>query len=270
MNKRKLIIMAASGAVLFVLVMFVFNNKSGTVTQPKFGPIVEAVYALGTVKTDKWYNARFGMNSIIRKIYVTEGQHVNAGESLLMTDSGLIFGAPFAGTVTSIAYKEHEMAPTGQTIMSISSLKELYVRVSLDQESIVRVRKGQQVELSFENLREEKVHGIIESVYPSGDEFLVRVGVPVFPEGVLPEMTCDAAIVIRKKDRALMIPASAVRNGRVLLIRKGRKMNVQVSTRRINDMWTEVLDNSVLLNDRIVVNSVKKSKKENNDDGPRM
>jgi len=261
MSRRKLIILAVCAAVIFIMIISLFYNNSGTVVRPRIAPVVEAVYALGTVKTDRWYNTRFGMNTVIRKIYVVEGQYVATGDPLLMTDSGMVFGAPFSGTVTSIAYREHEMAPTGQSVISLSSLKELYVRVSLDQESIVRVVKGQKVELSFENLRDEKVRGVVESVYPSGDEFLVRVGVPLFPEGVLPEMTCDVAIEIRGKDRALLIPLTAVKNGRVTLMRKGREITVPVSSRRIDEKWTEVLDNSVRESDRIILREEQSGKK---------
>jgi membrane fusion protein, macrolide-specific efflux system len=258
-NKRHAAI--AAGAVLIVSAVLVSRScSSNGVGRPKIGPIVEAVYALGTVKSDRWYNVRFGMNAIVQRIYVVEGRDVAAGAPLVMTDSGAVFHAPFAGTVTSVPFRESEMAPAGQAILTLASQKDMYVRVSLDQESIVRVRKGQQAELSFENLREEKVRGTVESVYPSGNEFIVRLAVGGFPAGALPEMTCDAAIMIRREEKALMIPSASITNGRVTVVRKGSRSTVQAKTRAVDEEWAEVLDGSVLADDRIIMPDSKKRK----------
>jgi len=251
-HRRKLIVTAAGALVVFLLVVFIFNRNSGTVTRPRVAPLVEAVYALGTVKADRWYAVRFGMSTIIRKLYVVEGQSVRRGDPLVMTDSSIVFNSPISGVVSLIGYRENEMVPAGQQVLLVSNLDDMYVRVPLDQESIVRVRKGQTAELSFENLRTEKVTGRVESVYPSGTEFIVRVNVDSFPDGVLPEMTCDTAIVIHKKERALMVPASSVTNGKITIIRKGKRMKVPVEVRAVDGQWHEILNDSVKQDDRIV------------------
>lgn len=251
----------AAGAVLITTAVLLFRScSSNGVSRPRIGPIVEAVYALGTVKSDRWYNVRFGMNAIVQRLYVTEGRDVAAGAPLVMTDSGVVFSAPFAGTVTLVPFREREMAPAGQAVLTLASQKDMYVRVSLDQESIVRVRKGQQAELSFENLREEKVRGTVESVYPSGSEFIVRIAVAEFPAGVLPEMTCDAAIMIRREEKALMIPSASLTNGRVTVVRKGSRSTVQAKTRAVDEEWAEVLDGSVLADDKIIMPDGRKKK----------
>lgn len=259
LNRRNAAV--AAGTVLVVIAVLLFRScSSNRVSRPKVGPVVEAVYALGTVKSDRWYNVRFGMNAIVQRIFVIEGRDVAAGAPLVMTDSGAVFSAPFAGTVTLVPFREGEMAPAGQPVLSMASQKEMYVRVSLDQESIVRVRKGQQAELSFENIREEKVRGAVESVYPSGNEFIVRIAVGSFPAGVLPEMTCDAAIMIRREEKALMIPAASITNGRVTVVRKGSRSTFQAKTRAVDEEWAEVLDGSVHIDDTIIMPG-KKGKK---------
>ncbi len=245
----------AVGLIIAAALLFGFGMKckgNGT-ARPRLGPVVEAVYALGTVKTDRWYNVRFGMNAIIQKMYVVEGQEVARGAPLVMTDSGIVFRSPFTGTVTQVAYREREMAPGGQPIVTVSSLSDMYIRVSLDQKSIVMVRKGQEAELSFENLRDEKAAGIVESVYPSENEFIVRVAARKFPAGVLPEMTCDTAIVIRKEEKALLVPAASVKKGMITVERKGKRISFRAKTRPVDEKWTEVIDGKVLLDDIIIL-----------------
>ncbi len=262
-NRLSSKILIVTSAILLITISLSVNFcKNENITKPEQGPVVEAVYALGTVKTDKLYNARFGMNTIIKKLYVREGDSVEKGSPLVMGDTSYPLTAPFSGVVTAVNYLEDEMAAAGQIILTISSITNLYVKISLDQESIISIKKGQPAEMSFENLRNEKVNGVVEAVYLSGDEFIVRIAAEKFPQGVLPQMTCDTAITIRKNDNALMIPASSVKAGKVNIIRNGKKMTVPVSVKKIDSKKSEVLDNSILPDDRIITpENVDKGKK---------
>lgn len=260
-NKYKVI---AVILIIIVLLILLKGRKRESVVKPERAPLVEAIYALGTVKTDRVYNARFGMNSVIRKLYVREGDTVSAGSPLVLGDSAYPLTSPFTGVVTSRNYLESEMAPAGQVILTVSSMTALYVRVSLDQESILPVRKGQQAELSFENLRKERVSGIVEAVYQSGDEFVVRIACDRFPQGVLPQMTCDTAIILRRNDNALVVPSSAIKDGKALIIRNGKRMTVPVDSRKIDSKKAEILDSSILPDDRIIYTETPSAPRDGN------
>ncbi len=255
-----LIVISAIFIVSIILLLKLNNNE--TIVKPEKGPVVEAVYALGTVKTDKIYNARFGMNTIVRKLYVREGDPVEKGTPLVMGDTPFPLTAPFSGVVSAVNYLENEMAAAGQIVLTISSITNLYVKVSLDQESILSIKKGQQVELSFENLRNEKTTGIVEAVYLSGDEFIVRIAAEKFPQGILPQMTCDTAITVRKNENALMIPVSAIKAGNVEIIRKGKRMTVAVEVKKIDSKKAEVTNGAILPDDKIISTKVRESSKE--------
>lgn len=247
----KIIFMVSTLLILSFIFSLNYCNSESTV-KPERGPVVEAVYALGTVKTDKLYNARFGMNTIIQKLYVREGESVEKGAPVVLGDTSYPLTAPFSGVITAVNYLENEMATAGQIVLTISSITNLYVKISLDQESIIAIKKGQSAEMSFENLRNEKITGVVESVYLSGDEFVVRIAADKFPQGILPQMTCDTAIIIRKSENALMIPAAAVNGGKVNIIRNGKKMTVPVSFKKIDSKKAEILDGSILPDDRII------------------
>jgi hypothetical protein len=66
-------------------------------------------------------------------------------------------------------------------------------------------------------------------------------------------MTCDTAITVKKVEDALLIPASAVRNGKVDVIRKGKRMTIPVQIKKIDAKKAEVLDDSILIDDEIIV-----------------
>lgn len=258
-QRQKAYLIAAAIAIAATSLICGFSRNSQRLVRPTIGPVVDAVYALGIVKTDRWYNVRFGMNAVIQRLYVSEGQEIAAGSPLLMTDSGIIFRAPFSGTITQLSFRESEMAPAGQAVITLADTKTMYVRVSLDQKSVVMVRKGQKAELSFENLRDSRAEGIVESVYPSSNEFVVRIGVRNFPEGVLPEMNCDTAIIIRKNERALMVPQNAIAKNEVIIERGGKRMPVKVQARPVDREFSEIVEGDIKADDLVVVRSKKNS-----------
>lgn len=259
----------SAAAALLVVAAFIITGPGGgtTTVKPQKGPVSDSVFALGTVKTDRLYNVRFGMNTVIRRLYVHEGDRVDAGSQLVMNDSSPVARSPFAGVITSVSYLEGELAPAGQAILSIAGLDSLYIKVSLDQESIILVRKGQPVELSFENMRSEKIKGTVGSVYVSGDEFLVRIQPAGLPEWVLPGMTCDAAILVRYKEDAIMIPSNAIAGGSVDVKRKGKRMNVKVTSKAVDEKWSEITDGSILEDDLVYVQPAKEGRAGNGSSG---
>lgn len=267
MNFRNRKLWLAVAALLLTAVIIIqFCGKSGSTVKPRVSPVVEAVYALGTVKSDRSVNVRFGMSSVITKFFVNEGDSVSKGAPLLVTDSSVTFRAPLSGVVTVKSFNENEIVPAGQTVLTLTDMKSLYVRLSLDQESITSVRKGMKTEISFENLRGKKVTGEVESIYQSGGEFVVKIKVPVMPDMVLPEMTCDTAIIIRENPDGILIPASAIVNGAVKIKRNGKTENVAVKTRAVENGWVEVIDGSIRADDLIYNNPAKPARKNNSND----
>lgn len=264
--KNKKLWIAIAVLILIVIILLQFCDRSGATVKPKVSPVVEAVYALGTVKSDRAVNIRFGMNSVITKFFVAEGDAVSRGEPLLVTDSSVTFRAPISGVVTVKSFNENEIVPSGQVILTVTDMKSLYVRLSLDQESITTVRKGMKAEISFENLRDKKITGEVESIYQSGGEFVVKIKVPVMPDMVLPEMTCDTAIIIRENPNGILIPASAIINGSVKIKRKGKTENVTVKTRAVENGWVEIVEGGIQPDDIIYNNPAKAVKKNSNND----
>lgn len=252
-------------AVIVLITKYTGNGRE--TVKPVISPVVEAVYALGTVKSDKSVNIRFGMNSVITRFYVREGDSVSKGTPLLETDSSVTFRSPIEGVVTTKNYNENEVVPAGQAVITITDMKTLYVRVSLDQESIITVRKGMKTEISFENLRNLKVYGDVESIYQTGGEFVVRIKVPVMPDMVLPEMTCDTAIIIREKPDAILIPSNSVTNDTVKIKRNKEIKTVSVKTRAVENGLVEVIQGDIRPDDLIYnIKTAKASKKNSNND----
>ncbi|TGK19292.1 HlyD family efflux transporter periplasmic adaptor subunit [Leptospira fluminis] len=253
---------ALLGAVIVLVLVFLSTlvwklGFRGDTVRPKKGPIVELVYALGTVKSDRVYHLKFGIASSVQKLFVKEGDIVSQGAKLLVSDSGTLFQAPFTGTITTFPFQEAEVVMPGISVLTMMDLKKIYVLLSLDQDSMLRIKVGQPAQLSFETLRGIKLAGKVTKVYPSDGQFFVRVDVDEMPDGVLPEMTADVAVEVAKKEEALLIPVSAIQKGRIKIKRSGDTIWVPAKVGAVDGEWCEVLENSVLSTDTVYVQEEK-------------
>jgi len=249
-------LLSGTGLIILAAAFIVWRAIYGSTPErlhAKRGPIVEAVYALGAVKADNTYTIKLGVYSSIKTLYVQEGDLVQRGAPLLMTDSFINFNAPFTGTVTAVYYKTGENVLPGAPVMTMMDLKHLYILLSLDQESALRTRIGQKAELSFESIRGQKLTGTVDKIYPSNGQFLVKVIVKDMPEGVLPEMSADVAVEVARRENALLVPMSTVKRGNMTIYRDGKKQQISVKIGAINGDWGELLEGDVQPADELVV-----------------
>ncbi|MBW7859268.1 MAG: efflux RND transporter periplasmic adaptor subunit, partial [Leptonema sp. (in: Bacteria)] len=238
-NHRRLVLLSAISVVALVAVLLLWLRNRPQTVMPKRGTITEAVYALGTVKSEFVFKIKAALPMAIKTVAIKEGDKVQKGQTLLVSDSGTTFRAPFAGTVTSLTVNTGELVITGMQLLVLQDLDRLYLEYSLEQESALLVRPGQKAELTFETLRAPPSHGIVDRIYPNEGQFIVRVIVKDLPPAVLPEMTADTAIEVASKKNVVMIPMTAVKNNTVTRLRNGKRTVVKVQLGTINNEWAE-------------------------------
>ncbi len=229
------------------------QRRSTQFVSPRIGPLVEAVYGLGTVVAPWTYQVRTAVNQSVREIFVKEGEQVGKGAPLIqLSDSGTA-RAPFAGTVTAIPLKKGEILFPSTTALTLISIADLYIEISLEQQIVMRVRSGQPAVVSFESIRGERIRGEVESIFPRETQFIVKVVLDELPRGVLPGMTADVAIEIGRKGDALAIPLKAISSGRVTLRRLGKTVKDAVQIGIVDDQWAEVTSGNIQPTDEILV-----------------
>jgi multidrug efflux pump subunit AcrA (membrane-fusion protein) len=219
------------------------------------GPIVEAVYGIGTVTAYKTYQLRFAAAQTVRGIFVREGDLVRAGQTLMSAEGELMrtFNAPFAGTVTAIPYKIGEVVPPGLPLLTLSDLGDRYVVVSLEQQGAIRVARGQPAVLSFESLRESSYRGTVRTVFSNENQFLVHVVAPDLPLSILPGMTADVAIQVARRENAVLVPVAAVADGKVTVQDGVSRRTVSVKLGTVDGDWAEVTGSNLSGNEDLLV-----------------
>jgi multidrug efflux pump subunit AcrA (membrane-fusion protein) len=246
-----LVIMFATLAIGY----FYWKQRSNNydLVNPRRGSVVEAIYGLGKVKTNQFFEAKIGVVRVVKKLYVKEGQEVKKGRPLVALDESAFFSAPFTGTVTLVAFREAQPVFPQQTIVRLENMDDLYIEVSLEQQGALRIKKGQTATILFESLRNVKYQGKVDSIFPQADDFIAHIQVAKMTDNILPGMTADVAIEVGKKDNVLLIPLAAINNGRVIVLRNEKKIVQNVTLGQVDQSWAEVIDNSILDTDQLIL-----------------
>ncbi len=247
------IILIAAGIAYYYLRHKKDNFITAKVTR---GPIIEAVYGIGTVNTYRTYQLKVGVNSTIQQLNVLEGDFVKRGTKLLTLDGVREFFAPFDGTITALPFKVGEIVFPQVAILTLSDFNQRYLVVSVEQQGAIHIQPGQSVKLSFESLRDQVFSGKVEAVYSNVDRFLVRISANNLPKSILPGMTADVSITLQKRDNVLLVPVSAISNNKVQVLKgdSRKPQMITIKTGFIDGDMAEIVSGDLHVGDLVITN----------------
>jgi multidrug efflux pump subunit AcrA (membrane-fusion protein) len=231
------------------------RSSAGKLSDPvKRGDIIEAVYGIGTVTATNRISFNTMVGATFSQIYVREGDRVTKGMPMIRTDNGNILRAPFNGVANYFPYHLGENALVSSPMLIITDMSDRYVVVTMEQQGALQVKVGQVAKLSFDSLRKATFDGKVAAVYSYANNFLARIDAVALPIAVLPDMTCDVAIVIDVHKHVLVVPITAFESGGVWVKRGNalaRKVSVEVG---INDgVFIEIMKGDVQEGDRVMI-----------------
>ncbi len=256
-SKSKLTVYVLLGSTLAVLAsgawVYRLTSKQDHIL-PRQGPVIESVYGLGTVLTPQTFQVKTAVNQTVDEVFVKEGDTVKAGDRLISFDS-ITNRAPFEGTITGVSVKKGELLFPNVPALTLVNLNDLYLEVSLEQQTVLRVKKDQKAIVSFEGVRGERIESKVQSVYPRDSQFIVRIFLDQTPKGILPGMTADVAIEVGRKESVLSVPLRAVSGGKISLIRNGKVFKESIQVGVVDGEWAEVTSANIKPDDEILVRS---------------
>ncbi len=152
--------------------------------------------------------------------------------------------APLKGIITKVNKKVGEMVQTGETPISLISLNPLQVKVDIYEEDIVKIQKGNPVDIKVVAFPNEILKGKVIAIDPAEKiiEGVVYYEVTIafneekedltgslmsqnLWERIKPGMTTDVVIKTATKENVLTIPKEAIRENRkttVLVLKNGK------------------------------------------------
>ena len=242
MKQKKYLMLLIPLLILTAFLLFRGNGSEKAFVKPKKSDVIEAVYGLGTVSAAKIFHLKIGVMSQIKKIFVEEGQEIKSGQPLVSFDSIPAIPSPISGIVTVITYKENEIAFPQMNILTVMDVSEKYITLSLEEQSVIKVRKGQKARIALEALKDRTFLGEVKSVYPGDNQFYIRISSKELPTEVLPGMTADIAIETGAKSNVFQVPEKSVKSGKMTVRKDGKTSEVKVKTGLKTDGWIEITE----------------------------
>ena len=126
----------------------------------------------------------------------------------------------------------HEM---GEALAIIGSATDLYLELEVDEYDIRQVKPGQQAFITLDSYAGQAFAAEVTRIIPLMDErsrtFKVEARFTDRPPTLFPNLTTEASIVLRTKDKALTIPASYLVDGNYVLTGPEERTPVELGAR---------------------------------------
>lgn len=207
------------------------ENSNGKYTSAENGKIIETEKAI--IKADT--------SGEISEVYIKDGQYINAGDLLLeITSDDLAHKieqqrivvdqkkialddlqeiesvySPVYGTILSLNVDEDEAVDRMAMLATMANLDDMEVVIEVDELDIIKIKEGQEVEITSDVFEDEKFAGTVANIALEGQNsggittYNVTVKIDDRKE-LMSNMNVDVEVLVAEKSDALLLPIEAV------------------------------------------------------------
>ena len=151
--------------------------------------------------------------------------------------------APADGIIVRRDGEIGQLMQPGDTIFWMSCCDSLRITAEIDEEDIHGVKPGQKVLIRADAFPSRVFEGTVGEITPKGDpvarSFRVRIRLPA-DTPLMIGMTADCNIILEERRDALLVPASAIVEGKVWLVQDGALARRSVTLGVSGDRMVEV------------------------------
>jgi Cu(I)/Ag(I) efflux system membrane fusion protein len=175
----------------------------------------------------------------------------------------ITFYAPRSGVVDNMAIREGFFVKPGSTIMSIGTLKQVWVVAEVFERQAPLVKKDLPVTMTLDYLPGRKWLGEVDYIYPTLDAqtrtIRVRLRFQNNDDLLKPNMFAQVVIHANSPEKTLVVPREAVirtggSNRVVLALGGGRFKSINVQVGRFDEQYAEILS-GLSKNEKVVVSA---------------
>ncbi|MEW5729802.1 MAG: efflux RND transporter periplasmic adaptor subunit [Pseudomonadota bacterium] len=145
----------------------------------------------------------------------------------------LVVTSPIDGVVLRRDGEVGEVVDTNDALFWVGEPAPLRITADVDEEDIALVRPGQEVLIKADAFPDRVLTGAVDRITPKGDPinktFRVRVRLPG-DTPLMIGMTTEINVITDREENALLVPATAVIDGRLFVVDDGVAVARQVRT----------------------------------------
>lgn len=137
-----------------------------------------------------------------------------------------------AGRVYSLNKLAGEMATTQMPIAVIGNANQFYIELQVDEYDIAKLKIGQKVILNMDSYKGQVFEAVVKKIYPLMDQKSKSFKIDAYftnqPNGLFPNLSAEANIVIETKNNALTIPRNYLIDNEFVLLANKEKRKVKI------------------------------------------
>ena len=158
--------------------------------------------------------------------------------------------ASFSGLVNRVNVEAGEMISTGQTVVNLINIDQLFAEINVTAATASALKKGDQVEVRAETMQ-HYIQGEVTNIAPAADEtsrtFLVKVKISNEDHRLRAGMFADVKIIKGKSGSAVVVPIESIinlnsENPHVLVVENGETVRKDIKIGIRTDSRVEVLE----------------------------
>ncbi|MBK8611196.1 MAG: efflux RND transporter periplasmic adaptor subunit [Chitinophagaceae bacterium] len=134
------------------------------------------------------------------------------------------------GKVYNLLVSKGEMVNMQSPVAVVGNAGHFTLELQVDEYDIARIKPGQRVLINMDSYKGEVFEATVSRINPLMNErsksFTIEAVFVKQPPALFPNLTCEANIVIRSKDRALTMPRNFLMNGDYVLLENNEKRKV--------------------------------------------
>jgi RND family efflux transporter MFP subunit len=159
--------------------------------------------------------------------------------------SEMTLTSPLDGEVLRLDGNVGEVVRAGDAVAWVGHCCPMRIEAEVDEEDIPRVQRGQEVLVRADAFAGRSFKAKVTAITPKGDPVskIYRVRITLESEQPLQiGMTVEVNIILRRRDNALLVPFTAVRDGHVFVAENGRAARRPVKAGIVGATRVEILE----------------------------
>jgi len=171
-------------------------------------------------------------NDLKRQLAFTSSQSKKSLEISESLQGDYTLRSDIDGVVYSIAKEKGELVGPQTAVAVIGDANQFILEMQVDEYDIVKIRKGQQVLITMDSYKGQVFEAKVSKIYPMINErtksFKVEAEFVKRPSTLYPNISFEASIVLRTKQKALLIPRAYLNPDNTVNLESGEKVKVTI------------------------------------------
>lgn len=207
--------------------------------------LINDAVARGLSSADPTYIEENALWLAAEAAYKNQQNSISAARMAMWAASPIVY-APITGTVSGMSVQEGTVV-TSQNIASLITSATPVISVNLTEVDAPKVKLDDKATVTFDSITGKTYTGRVISVDKVG---IVSSNVTSYPavikldtasDEILPNMSAQVSIITQTKDNVLLVPAGAVQNQTVSIMKNGKVTTADVETGLTSGTQVEIV-----------------------------